>query len=62
MILEKDINGRSLAEAVERLYRSPRTAIGEMEGKSAKLGNIRAAADIVSECIYLGRRLKVEGV
>ena len=62
MILEKDINGRFLAEAVERLYRSPRTAIGEMEGKSAKLGNIRAAADIVSECIYLGRRLKVEDV
>lgn len=53
MILEKDLNGKVLAEVIERLYRSPRTEIRAMEEQAARLGNIRAAENIVDECMAL---------
>jgi len=52
MIREKDISGKTLAEAIERFYRQP-GLIREMEARSAGLGNVRAAADIVDACMAL---------
>lgn len=52
MISEKDLSGKLLAEAILQLYRNPE-AIRKMEEKSARLGNIRAAPDIVDECLAL---------
>jgi len=52
MIPEKDINGKTLAETIEKFYRHPEL-IREMEARSASLGNVRAAADIVDACIGL---------
>ena len=52
MIREKDISGKTLAETIERFYRHPES-IMEMEARSASLGNVRAAAEIVDSCIGL---------
>jgi len=52
MIREKDISGKALAETIERFYHHP-GLIREMEARSASLGNVRAAADIVDSCIGL---------
>lgn len=49
MIHEKDLNGRKLAESIEYFYQHPHI-LKEMEKKSASLGNIRAASDIVDIC------------
>jgi UDP-N-acetylglucosamine--N-acetylmuramyl-(pentapeptide) pyrophosphoryl-undecaprenol N-acetylglucosamine transferase len=51
-IAEKDISGKILAETIEKFYRHP-VLIREMEARSASLGNVRAAADIVDGCIEL---------
>jgi UDP-N-acetylglucosamine--N-acetylmuramyl-(pentapeptide) pyrophosphoryl-undecaprenol N-acetylglucosamine transferase len=52
MIPERELNGRRLAAAIERLYRRPEE-IQNMEKASASLGNIRAAATIVGACLEL---------
>ena len=51
-IPEKDISGKILAETIEKFYRHPEL-IREMEARSASLGNVKAAADIVDTCIEL---------
>ncbi len=51
-IPEKDISGKILAETIEKFYRHPEL-IREMEARSASLGNVRAAADIVDACMGL---------
>ena len=51
-IREKDISGKTLAETIEKFYRHPEL-IREMEARSASLGNVRAAADIVDACMEL---------
>ncbi|MDI6777064.1 MAG: undecaprenyldiphospho-muramoylpentapeptide beta-N-acetylglucosaminyltransferase [Syntrophales bacterium] len=52
MIPEKEVEGKRLAEVIRRFYRQPEM-IREMEIKSAGLGNIRAAADIVDACMAM---------
>lgn len=52
MIVEKDLTGKSLAEIIVKLMDRPDT-IWVMEKKSLKLGNKRAAADIVDACLQL---------
>jgi len=52
MIPERELNGRRLAEAIERIYHDP-GAIRRMEAAAAALGNRRAAADIVDACLDL---------
>jgi UDP-N-acetylglucosamine:LPS N-acetylglucosamine transferase len=52
MIPEKELDGRRLAAAIERLCRHP-AEIKKMEKASASLGNIRAAATIVGACLEL---------
>jgi UDP-N-acetylglucosamine--N-acetylmuramyl-(pentapeptide) pyrophosphoryl-undecaprenol N-acetylglucosamine transferase len=52
MIPEKELDGRRLAAAIERLCRDPET-LKNMEKASASLGNTRAAAAIVDACIEL---------
>ena len=52
MIAERNLSGKLLAEVTLRLYRNPE-AIRKMEEKSARLGNIGAATDIVDECLAL---------
>jgi len=52
MIPERELNGRRLAEAIERIYRDP-GAVRRMEAAAAALGNRRAAADIVDACLDL---------
>jgi UDP-N-acetylglucosamine--N-acetylmuramyl-(pentapeptide) pyrophosphoryl-undecaprenol N-acetylglucosamine transferase len=52
MIPEKELDGRRLAAAIERLCRHP-AEIKKMETASASLGNIRAAAAIVDGCLEL---------
>jgi len=51
-ISQKDIRGKTLAETIEKFYHHPEL-IREMEARSASLGNVRAAADIVDTCIEL---------
>ncbi|MGZ6235749.1 MAG: undecaprenyldiphospho-muramoylpentapeptide beta-N-acetylglucosaminyltransferase [Syntrophales bacterium] len=51
-ICERDISGQILAETIEKFYRHP-DLIKEMEARSASLGNVRAAADIVDACLGL---------
>ncbi|MGZ3608186.1 MAG: undecaprenyldiphospho-muramoylpentapeptide beta-N-acetylglucosaminyltransferase [Syntrophales bacterium] len=51
-IRERDISGQILAETIEKFYRHP-DLIKEMEARSASLGNVRAAADIVDACLGL---------
>jgi UDP-N-acetylglucosamine--N-acetylmuramyl-(pentapeptide) pyrophosphoryl-undecaprenol N-acetylglucosamine transferase len=52
LIPEKELNGRRLAETIERIYRDP-VALRRMEASAAALGNRRAAADIVDACLDL---------
>ena len=52
MIPEKELEGKRLAEVIWRFYRQPEM-IREMEIKSASLGNVRAAADIVDACMAM---------
>lgn len=52
MIPERGLSGELLAEVIRRFYRDT-SAIGKMEEKSASLGNVQAAADIVDECLAL---------
>jgi len=52
MILERDLNGEKLAQVIQRLYHD-RERIKQMEDKSRMLGNTKAAADIVDECLNL---------
>jgi len=52
MVREKDLSGKMLAETIERFYQHPEM-IKEMEARSASLGNVRAAADIVDACLDL---------
>ncbi len=51
-IREKDLNGKILAEIIEQFYHHPEM-IREMEDRSASLGNVRAAADIVDICMEM---------
>ncbi len=51
-IRERDISGKILAESIEKFYRNP-DLIREIEARSASLGNVRAAADIVDACMGL---------
>ena len=51
-IRERGISGQILAETIEKFYRHP-DLIREMEARSASLGNVRAAADIVDACMGL---------
>lgn len=55
MISEKELTGARLAAAIKRYYESPQL-LREMEIRSAGLGNIRAAADIVDACLALVKR------
>jgi UDP-N-acetylglucosamine--N-acetylmuramyl-(pentapeptide) pyrophosphoryl-undecaprenol N-acetylglucosamine transferase len=55
MIPERDLKGESLSATIRRLAGDGRR-IEEMEKNSAALGNARAAADIVDECIALASR------
>jgi len=52
MIPERELEGKRLAEVIRRFYRRPEM-IREMEIKSAGLGNVRAAADIVDACMAM---------
>jgi UDP-N-acetylglucosamine--N-acetylmuramyl-(pentapeptide) pyrophosphoryl-undecaprenol N-acetylglucosamine transferase len=52
MIPEKELTGARLAAAIKRYYESP-ACIREMESRSAGLGSVRAAADIVDACLAL---------
>lgn len=52
MILQQDINGEKLAHVVEELCHD-RNKITKMEEKSRALGNRRAAAHIVDECMKM---------
>jgi UDP-N-acetylglucosamine--N-acetylmuramyl-(pentapeptide) pyrophosphoryl-undecaprenol N-acetylglucosamine transferase len=52
MIPEKEVEGKRLAEVIRRFYRQPEM-IREMEIKSAGLGNVRAAANIVDACMAM---------
>jgi UDP-N-acetylglucosamine--N-acetylmuramyl-(pentapeptide) pyrophosphoryl-undecaprenol N-acetylglucosamine transferase len=54
MIPERDLSGESLSGIIRRLVETP-GRIGEMERNAASLGNARAAADIVDECIALAQ-------
>ena len=55
MIPEKELTGARLAAAIKRYYESP-ACIREMEIRSAGLGKVRAAADIVDACLALVRQ------
>ncbi|MEA2014002.1 MAG: undecaprenyldiphospho-muramoylpentapeptide beta-N-acetylglucosaminyltransferase [Thermodesulfobacteriota bacterium] len=50
IILEKDLDGKTLAETITRLARSPET-IDRMEQESERLGNLKAAEHIVDVCM-----------
>jgi UDP-N-acetylglucosamine--N-acetylmuramyl-(pentapeptide) pyrophosphoryl-undecaprenol N-acetylglucosamine transferase len=49
IIHEKNLNGQKLAETIAYLYNNP-DIIKEMEENSSRLGNIKAASDIVDTC------------
>jgi UDP-N-acetylglucosamine--N-acetylmuramyl-(pentapeptide) pyrophosphoryl-undecaprenol N-acetylglucosamine transferase len=52
MIPERDLTGETLAGVIRRLAQD-QGKIAEMEKNAASLGNARAAADIVDECLAL---------
>jgi UDP-N-acetylglucosamine--N-acetylmuramyl-(pentapeptide) pyrophosphoryl-undecaprenol N-acetylglucosamine transferase len=52
MIPERDLSGERLSGVIRRLAQSP-AVIEEMGRKAGELGNARAAADIVDECLAL---------
>jgi UDP-N-acetylglucosamine--N-acetylmuramyl-(pentapeptide) pyrophosphoryl-undecaprenol N-acetylglucosamine transferase len=60
-IAEADLDGPRLAALIERLHRDP-AAIRRMEIAAAALGNRRAAADIVDDCLALVARPMTRGV
>ncbi len=49
---ERDLEGKEMAETIAGFYHD-RELLREMERKSAALGNVRAAADIVDNCLAL---------
>lgn len=55
MIPEKELTGARLAASIRRYYERPEL-LREMESRSAGMGNIRAAADIVDACLALVRQ------
>jgi len=55
MIPEKDLTGARLASAVQRYYKNPEH-LREMETRSAGMGNIRAAKDMVDVCLAMVRQ------
>jgi UDP-N-acetylglucosamine--N-acetylmuramyl-(pentapeptide) pyrophosphoryl-undecaprenol N-acetylglucosamine transferase len=57
MIPERDLTGESLSGLIRQLAQDP-GKIEEMERNAASLGNARAAADIVDECMDLVLRAK----
>lgn len=54
MIPEKELTGAKLAASIMRYYENPQR-LRDMETRSAGLGNVRAAADIVDACLVLVR-------
>ena len=52
MVLEDGLDGKTLAGIIRRLVDSPQT-IRRMEEESEKLGNVKAAARIVDECMAM---------
>jgi len=50
--VEKDLTAEVLARMIEDLLNDPRR-LREMSEKSRALGNVRAASDIVDECLRL---------
>ncbi len=52
MINEKDMSGKTLAETILKFYHHPQVR-REMEVRSARLGNVRAAVQIVDACVEL---------
>jgi len=52
MIQERELSGKLFAEVILRLYRNPE-AVRKMEEKSSGFRNMRAASDIVDECLAL---------
>ena len=54
MIPEKELTGARLAASIMRYYENPQS-LREMEIRSAGMGNVRAAADIVDACLELVR-------
>jgi UDP-N-acetylglucosamine--N-acetylmuramyl-(pentapeptide) pyrophosphoryl-undecaprenol N-acetylglucosamine transferase len=52
MIPERDLSGQSLSGVIRRLAGDP-AALEEMGRRAGELGNARAAADIVNECLDL---------
>jgi UDP-N-acetylglucosamine--N-acetylmuramyl-(pentapeptide) pyrophosphoryl-undecaprenol N-acetylglucosamine transferase len=57
MIPERDLTGENLAGVIRRLAQD-QGKIAEMEKNAASLGNARAAADIVDECLALVQSTK----
>jgi UDP-N-acetylglucosamine--N-acetylmuramyl-(pentapeptide) pyrophosphoryl-undecaprenol N-acetylglucosamine transferase len=57
MIPERDLSGERLSGVIRRLAQNP-AAVEEMGRRAAGLGNARAAADIVDECLDLVLRSK----
>ncbi|PIP07220.1 MAG: undecaprenyldiphospho-muramoylpentapeptide beta-N-acetylglucosaminyltransferase [Syntrophobacterales bacterium CG_4_8_14_3_um_filter_49_14] len=57
MIPEKELEGKRLAEVIRRFHRQPEM-VREMEIKSAGLGNVRAATDIVDACMAMVKGLR----
>ncbi|MFH1079256.1 MAG: undecaprenyldiphospho-muramoylpentapeptide beta-N-acetylglucosaminyltransferase [Pseudomonadota bacterium] len=54
MIPEKELTGAKLAASIMQYYENPRR-LRDMETRSAGLGNVRAAADIVDACLSMVR-------
>jgi len=52
MLPEADLNGKKLSEIIEHIYKNPEI-LRDMEAKSARLGNKKAASDIVDHCISM---------
>jgi len=55
MIPEKELTGARLSATIRRYYESPQL-LREMGVRSAGMGNVRAAADIVDACLALVQR------
>lgn len=52
LVEEKTLQGKEMAEMIEQFY-NHRELLRDMELKSAALGNVRAASDIVDHCLTL---------
>ncbi|MBW2650605.1 MAG: UDP-N-acetylglucosamine--N-acetylmuramyl-(pentapeptide) pyrophosphoryl-undecaprenol N-acetylglucosamine transferase, partial [Deltaproteobacteria bacterium] len=52
MILEDRLDGKTLAGVIRKLAGSPET-IRRMEEESEKMGNVKAAARIVDQCMII---------